>query len=428
MAKDTHMVGLDLGTSNITVVIAEVNADGELEVMGLGVAPSRGVRKGVVVNPEAAAEPIRRAVEEAERLSGLVAESVYVSMSGNHLHGLNNNGIIAITSPDRRITRADIQRVIETACVVTLPSGHEIIDVQPQEYTVDGQDGISDPIDMVGTRLEVSVHIVTGPMTVRQNVITAVNKAGLLVAGVTLEPIAAAEAVLTPDEREYGAVVINIGSETTSLAVCQRGAVRHTAIFPLGGAHFTNDIAFGVRTPIPEAERIKRDFGCVLSTVMVEGNRSVIEVPSMNHRPPRNLSREVLCDILQPRAEEVLNHVHDELYGAGFKLSHIHNEIRQAGFERQLSGGIVLTGGGVLLAGLSELAEEIFKCPARLGYPFGVNATTSNIQTPLLTTAIGLVMIASHSGGARYYTAQSGSGRWVSRTVGKMRNWLGNLF
>ncbi|MBI3949290.1 MAG: cell division protein FtsA [Acidobacteria bacterium] len=414
MTKETHIVGLDLGTSNITAVIAEMNADGQPEVMGMGVAASRGVRKGVVVNPEAAAEPIRRAVEEAERMSGLTVESVYVSMSGPLLRGINNNGIIAITSPERRITRADIRRVIETACVVTLPGGHEIIDVQPQEYIVDGQDGISDPIDMLGTRLEVSAHIITGPITVRQNVITAVNRAGLLVTGVVLEPIAAAEAVLTSDEREYGSVVINIGSETTSLAVYQRGAVQHTAIFPLGGSHFTNDIAFGVRTPIPEAERIKRDFGCVLSALVVSEGHHVIEVPSMSHRPPRSLSREILCDILQPRAEEILNHVHDEL--------------RRSGFDRQLSSGAILTGGGALLRGLSELAEQIFDCPARLGYPLCVSGMTEDINTPLLATAIGLVVVATRGGGTCYYSAQQNSGRLMARTATRMKHWLGNLF
>jgi len=197
------IVGLDIGTTRTTAVIAGVNDDGKLEIMGVGLAESRGLRKGVIVNPDAAAEPIRRAVEEAERMTGLLAESVYVSMSGTLLRGLNNRGIIAITSADRRITRADIKRVIETACVVSLPGGHEIIDVQPQEYIIDGQDGISDPLDMFGTRLEVAVHIITGPITVRQNIISAVNRAGLLVADVILEPVAAAEATLTDDEREY---------------------------------------------------------------------------------------------------------------------------------------------------------------------------------------------------------------------------------
>ncbi len=410
--QETHVVGLDIGTTRTTAVIAEVNDDGRLEIMGVGTAESRGLRKGVIVNPDAAAEPIRRAVEEAERMSGLIAESVHVSMSGTLLRGLNNRGVIAITNADRRITRADIKRVIETACVVTLPGGHEIIDVQPQEYIIDGQDGISDPLDMLGTRLEVAVHIITGPITVRQNIISAVNRAGLLVADIVLEPVAAAEATLTDDEREYGSAVINIGGETTSLAIYQRGAVQHTAIFPFGGSHFTNDIAFGLRTPIPEAERIKRTYGCVLPTLAAE-NDETIEVPSVGRRPPRALSRQLLCEILQPRAEEILGHVNEE--------------IKRAGFERELSSGIILTGGGALLQGLTDLAEQIFDHPTRLGYPLGVTGLSEETNSPLYTTAIGLVMIAHRGRLGRYYRAMSAPGA-ISRTAARVRSWLANFF
>ncbi|MCS6818009.1 MAG: cell division protein FtsA [Blastocatellia bacterium] len=410
--QETHVVGLDIGTTRTTAVIAEVNDDGRLEIMGVGTAESRGLRKGVIVNPDAAAEPIRRAVEEAERMSGLIAESVHVSMSGTLLRGLNNRGVIAITNADRRITRADIKRVIETACVVTLPGGHEIIDVQPQEYIIDGQDGISDPLDMLGTRLEVAVHIITGPITVRQNIISAVNRAGLLVADIVLEPVAAAEATLTDDEREYGSAVINIGGETTSLAIYQRGAVQHTAIFPFGGSHFTNDIAFGLRTPIPEAERIKRTYGCVLPALAAESDET-IEVPSVGRRPPRALSRQLLCEILQPRAEEILGYVNEE--------------IKRAGFERELSSGIILTGGGALLQGLTDLAEQIFDHPTRLGYPLGVTGLSEETNSPLYTTAIGLVMIAHRGRLGRYYRTTSASGA-ISRTAARVRSWLANFF
>jgi len=410
--QETHVVGLDIGTTRTTAVIAEVNEDGRLEIMGVGTAESRGLRKGVIVNPDAAAEPIRRAVEEAERMSGLIAESVYVSMSGTLLRGLNNRGVIAITNADRRITRADIKRVIETACVVTLPGGHEIIDVQPQEYIIDGQDGISDPLDMLGTRLEVAVHIITGPITVRQNIISAVNRAGLLVADIVLEPVAAAEATLTDDEREYGSAVINIGGETTSLAIYQRGAVQHTAIFPFGGSHFTNDIAFGLRTPIPEAERIKRTYGCVLPTLAADSDE-MIEVPSVGRRPPRALSRQLLCEILQPRAEELLGHVNEE--------------IKRAGFERELSSGIILTGGGALLQGLTDLAEQIFDHPTRLGYPLGVTGLSEETNSPLYTTAIGLVVIAHRGRLGRYYRATSAPGA-IARTAARVRSWLANFF
>lgn len=409
--QESHIFGVDIGTTRTTAVVAEMNDEGKLEIMGVGVAESRGLRKGVIVNPEAAAEPIRRAVEEAERMSGLIAESVHVSMSGTLLKGLNNRGIIAITSADRRITRADIKRVIETACVVSLPGGHEIIDVQPQEYIIDGQDGISDPLDMLGTRLEVAVHIITGPITVRQNIVSAVNRAGLLVADVVLEPVAAAEATLTEDEREYGSAVINIGAETTSLAIYQRGAVQHTAIFPLGGTHFTNDIAFGLRTPIPEAERIKRTYGCVLPSLTADSDE-VIEVPSVSRRPPRTLSRQILCEILQPRAEELLGVVYDE--------------IKRAGYERELSSGIILTGGGSLLQGLADLAEQVFDHPTRLGYPLGISGLSDDIKGPIATTAIGLVLIA-HRGRMGHYYRTPSQAKAMSRTAARVKSWLGNF-
>jgi cell division protein FtsA len=414
MTKATHLVGLDLGTSQVTAVVAELGAHGCLDIIGLGVAPARGVRKGVVVNPEAAVEPIRRAVEDAERISGLDIESVYVSMSGALLRGSNHRGVIAIAGRDRRVTPADVQRVIETACLVTLPGGYEIVDVQPQEYLVDGQDGITDPLDMVGARLEVLAHLITGPGTIRKNVVTAVNKAGLYVAGVVSEPVAAAEAVLTADEREYGSVAINIGSETTSLAVYKRGAVQHTAIFPLGGAHFTNDIAVGVRTPIPEAERIKREYGCVLSSVGFDRGYAAVEVPSFNQRPARSLSIEVLYDILQARAEEILNHVHDEL--------------RRFGFERELTSGVVFTGGGSLLVGLPELAEQIFEYPARMGMPLNASGMMEEVHSPMRATAIGLIEVAVRGGAVNDEAKPSPDAPMMARAASAVKHWFGSWF
>ncbi|MCS6804190.1 MAG: cell division protein FtsA [Acidobacteriota bacterium] len=414
MTKATHIVGLDLGTSQVTVVVGQIGPTGSLEILGLGQAPARGLRKGVVVNPDAAVEPIRRAVEDAERISGLDIESVYVSMSGTLLRGSNHRGVIAIAGRDRRITAADIQRVIDAACLVTLPGGHEIVDMQPQEYLIDGQDGITDPLGMLGSRLEALVHLITGPATIRQNVVTAVNKAGLYVAGVVSEPIAAAEAVLTADEREYGSVAINIGSETTSLAVYKRGAVQHTAIFPLGGAHFTSDIAIGVRTPIPEAERIKREFGCVLSNISAGHAGATIPVPSFNQRPSRSLSVEVLCDILQARAEEILHGVRDEL--------------RRFGWERELGSGVVFTGGGALLAGLPELAEQIFDYPARMGLPLNVSSMTEEIYSPMRATAIGLLHIAARGGALHNQTAWPADAPMVARAASAVKHWFTHWF
>jgi cell division protein FtsA len=413
MKEQAIIAGLDLGTTNTTAVIAELGDDTQPFITGLGAAPSKGLRKGAVVNPDAAIDPIRRAIEEAERMAGVEIGSVCVSMSGSLLRGLNNRGVIAITNPDRRITQNDVRRVNESASVITLAGGQEIIDVLPQEYIVDGQDGITDPANMLGTRLGVAVHIITGPITVRQNITTAVNNAGLSVTEVVLEPMAAAEAVLTDDEREYGSVVINLGGETTSLALYQQGAVQHTAIFPLGGSHFTNDLAYGLRTPIPDAERIKREYGCVLAS-MVAGANHIIDVPSGGDRPPRSLSWEILCEILHSRAEEVLNHINDE--------------IRRAGFERQLSSGVILTGGSAQLRGMVELAERIFDCPARVGYPLGVSGLTEQINSPLYATAIGLVLMAARASGTYSFERQNEAGHKLSKTAARVKGWLSQLF
>jgi cell division protein FtsA len=393
MVKTTSpIVGLDIGTSRIRVVMAEI-VDGGIEIIGIGEAESKGLRKGVISRPELAVDSIKRAVDAAERMSGLTVGNVYVGLAGAHIKGENNQGRIAITGRNREIGREDIKRVIETACAIPLPAGREVADVLPQEYTVDDQEGIDDPIGMLGSRLAVSVHIVTSPIAAKQNVITCVNRAGFHVADVYLSHLAAAEAVLTDDDREYGSAVVNIGAETTSLAIYQRGAVWHTAVFPVGGSHFTNDIAVGLRTSIPEAERIKRDDGCASRTLLTpELAVEMIDVPSLGGRPPRVVSRQILCDILEPRAEEV--------------LSHVQEEIRQAGFDRQLSSGIVLTGGGSLLAGMLEIAEQVFNAPVRLGSPEGLVGLGRDLAQPVYSAVVGLAAY-----GARCEIGLAGSDR-----------------
>src|SRR6266700_6846773 len=335
MAKRSHTVGLDIGTSRVTCIAGEPGENGLLEIVGIGEAEARGLRKGVIVNPDAAVEAIRKTVEEAERMSGVQAEEVTINLAGSHIMGFNGQAIVAVASRDREITSDDVRRAIDSACAIQLPAGREIVDRLPQEFIVDDQDGINDPVGMTGARLAVKVHIVTSPVTARQNAINAVNRAGLVVADMVLEQLAAAEAPLTDDDREFGAALVDVGAETTGLVIYQRGAVQHTAVFPLGGSHFTNDIAFGLRTPIPAAEEIKRRVGCASSASLSDAERGeVVEVPSVGGRAPRQLSRQILCDILQPRAEEVLMHVADE--------------IKDSGWDRQLSSGIVLTGGGAL--------------------------------------------------------------------------------
>src|ERR671933_1518983 len=387
MAKrEAYTVGLSIGTSRVTCIIGEPGDAGALDIVGIGEAEPRGLRKGVIVNPDAAVDAIRHAVEAAERMSGLPAEEVSINLAGSHIMGFNGQAIVAVSGRDREITHDDVRRAIDSACAIQLPAGREIVDRLPQEFIVDDQDGINDPVGMIGARLAVKVHIVTSPVTARQNVINSVNRAGLVVGEMVLEQLAAAEAALTDDDKEFGAALVDVGAETTGLIIYQRGAVQHTAVFALGGSHFTNDIAFGLRTPIPEAEKIKRGVGYASSTSLGETERGeLVEVPSVGGRAPRQLSRQILCDILQPRAEEVLMHVNDE--------------IKDSGWERQLSSGVVLTGGGALLNGMTEIAEQVFDAPVRIGYPerdrFG--GLIEDVQSPAWAAATGLCLVAHRS-------------------------------
>lgn len=375
------IVGLDIGTSSVRVVIAEP-VEGNLEIVGIGEADSKGLRRGVISKPDLTVDAIKRAVEDAELISGLSVNHVYVGLAGSSVKGENSNGKISIPGRHRAITHEDIMRVIDSACAISIPAGREVADVLPQEYMVDDQDGIDDPLGMLGARLSVSVHIITSPVAAKQNVISSVNRAGLHVVGVSMTQLAAAEAVLTDDDREYGVALVNVGGETTSLAIYQRGSVWHTAVFSVGGAHFTNDIAVGLRTPIPEAERIKRNYGCAYRTLLDSEQASeVIEVPSVGGRAPRAVSRQILCDILEPRAEEILTQVQEE--------------IKKAGFDRQLSSGVVLTGGGAMLEGLIEVSEHVFNAPVRLGVPGDFQGLGDEIASPNFSAAVGLVLYGS---------------------------------
>ncbi|MCA1633594.1 MAG: cell division protein FtsA [Acidobacteria bacterium] len=451
MSKNmSHTAGLDIGTSRVTCIIGEPGDGGHVSIIGLGEAEARGLRKGVVVDPVAAVESITQAVEEAERMGGVEAEEVAINLSGSHIMSFNGQAVVAVSGRereiqyegnghnghgrrshygnsapltvagrDREITPDDVRRAIESASAIQLPAGREIVDRLPQEFIVDDQDGINDPVGMIGARLAVKVHIVTSPVTARQNVINAVNRAGLVVGEMVLEQLAAAEATLTDDDKEFGAALVDIGAETTGLIIYQRGAVQHTAVFALGGSHFTNDIAFGLRTPIPEAEKIKRNVGCASSLNLTEMERGeLVEVPSVGGRPPRQLSRQILCDILQPRAEEVLTHVADE--------------IREAGWEGQLSSGVVLTGGGSLMNGMVEIAEQVFDAPVRLGYPerdrFG--GLVEDIQSPAWAAAAGLCLMAQRAKSAelRASASQRGTTGGLGALVSKFRNRFGGIF
>ncbi len=417
MAKvNPHMVGLDVGTTKVRAVLAEVAGPERLEVVGVGTADSKGLRKGVVVNPDSAVEAIKRAIEMAEQMAGSTIDQAYVGLGGAHIKSYNSKGVVAVSRKNREITVDDIRRVIDQASAVSVPSDREIVDVVPQEFTVDEQDGIGDPLGMLGMRLEVAVHIVTSPITAKQNIVTSVNRSGIIVLDTVLEPLAAAEAVLTEDEREYGTALIDIGGETTKLAIFQRGAIRHTAVFPLGGNHFTNDIAVGLRTPVPEAERIKRQSGCALSHLLDENQRqSMLEIPSVGGQAARPLSRYTLCEILQPRAEEI--------------FSQVHEEIQRMGFDGQISSGLVLTGGGCLLSGVPEIAEQILDLPARRGgAPKAIGGLSDEIASPEYATALGLVITGYRMrfGGVRSYLRNGHSG--LRSRASRLKEWIASIF
>lgn len=376
--KEHYLVSLDVGTSKVAAIVAESREDEGLDIIGIGVANAEGIRRGVVVNLEAAVESIKTAIDEAELTGGVEIDSVHLGLSGAHLKAFNSRGVVAVSGNNREITREDVDRALDAAKGVALPTGREILHALPQDFVVDDQDGIGDPIGLSGTRLEVNVHVVTGSITSKQNIVTCVNRAGVAVADVIIEQLAASESVLTADERELGVALVDIGGGTTDLAIFERGSLWHTGVVMMGGDHFTNDIAVGLRTPIPDAEKTKRRSGCALSSLV--GEDETITVESVGGRPPRVMSRRILSEILQPRAEEVFHALWDE--------------IRRAGYERSLHSGLVLCGGGALLEGMAEIAEQIFDLPVRRGYPVEVGGLTDHVNSPSFATGVGLVKFA----------------------------------
>jgi cell division protein FtsA len=375
---ERYIVGLDVGTSKVSAIVGESLDDGSLEIVGIGVAESKGIKRGVVVNLEAAVEAIKKAIDEAELMAGVEVDSVHLALSGPHIKGFNSRGVIAVAGKNREITRDDVKRAIDAARAVAIPTGREILHVLPQDFVVDEQDGIDKPIGMTGARLEVNVHIVTGASSSTQNVVACVNRASVTVQDTVVEQLAASEAVLTKDERELGVALVDIGGGTANVAIWERGSLWHTGVVPVGGDHFTNDIAVGLRTPIPDAEKVKRKYGCAL-TAMVDEDET-IEVASVGGRKPRVMARRILSEILQPRAEEIFHLVWDE--------------IRRAGYEKSLNSGIVLTGGGAILEGMPEIAEQIFDLPVRRGSPIGIGGLSDHVSSPAFGTPVGLVLYA----------------------------------
>ncbi len=367
------IVGLDIGTTKICAVVGEARGDA-VEIIGMGSHPSDGLRKGVVINIEHTVDSIKEAIEEAETMAGCEISSVYAGIAGGHIKGFNTPGIIALK--EKEVTKKDIERVIEAASAVAIPMDREVIHTLVQEFIVDDQDGIVDPLGMAGVRLEAKVHIVTGAVTSAQNIIKCANKAGLDVYDIVLEPLASSEAVLTKEERNLGAALIDFGGGTTDMALFSRGAIKHTSVLALGGDNLTYDIAVGLRTPKLEAEKIKIKYGCALSSLI--GRDETIEVPGVGGRKPRTLSRQILGEILEPRVEEI--------------FSLIYNEIANSGYESLLGSGVVVTGGCAELPGISELAEQVFNAPARTGYPQGIEGLQDLVNKPMYSTAVGLVL------------------------------------
>jgi cell division protein FtsA len=403
--KERYLVGLDVGTSKTTAIVGEPGEQNSLSIVGMGVAESTGIRGGRVVNLEAAVESIKKAIVEAELTAGIEIDNVHLALCGLHVKGFNSRGVVALSGKNREITHEDVNRAIDAAKAVSLPTGCQILHVHPQDFVVDDQDGIRDPVGMSGTRLEVNVHIMTGSVTATQNIVACVNRAQVHVVGTIPGQLAAATAVLTDDEKELGVALVDIGGGTTDLAIFERGSLWHTAVIPVGGDHFTNDIAVGLRMPIPEAEKLKRRSGCALSG-MVE-DEETIEVASVGGRRPRVMGRRILTEVLQPRAEEIFHLVWDE--------------IRHAGYEKVLNSGIVLTGGGAILEGLPEIAEQIFDLPIRRGTPTGIGGgLADHVNSPAFATAVGLVQRA-YTLSLRDQPAEGG-GPW-STFSGKFRRW-----
>lgn len=382
--REIHAVGLDVGTSKVRCVIGEPSDDGKMNIIGIGEAESRGLRRGIVTATDSVAESIRKAVSEAERVSGLEVQMATVNLSGEHFRGENKSGVVAVAGAGREISEEDVERAIESASAMQLPAGWEIVNRLPQEFIIDGQDGIIEPVGMSGARLESLVHIVISPSAGRQNLVKAVNRSGHEVERMILEPLAAAESTLTDDDKEYGCAVVNIGAEITSLMIFGRGAVQHTAVFPFGSMHFTKDIAVGLRVSIAEANKIKHLYGCVASFLMDEREKQeIIEIMPVGRTETRGLSKEILCDIMQPRAIELLQHITHEIVSAG----------------GQISSGVVLTGGGALTRGIIEIGEQVFDAPTRIGFlePAYFGGLAEEVQSPEWATACGLALSSMRS-------------------------------
>ncbi len=407
-ANNNLIVGLDIGTSKVVAIVGEITVEGGIEIIGLGTRPSRGLKKGVVVNIESTVQSIQRAVEEAELMAGCQIHSVFAGIAGSHIRSINSHGIVAIK--DKEVTAADVSRVIEAAKAVAIPADQRILHVLPQEFIIDNSEGIRDPISMSGVRLEAKVHLVTGAMSAAQNIIKCVRRCGLEVDDIILEQLASSAAVLTDDEKELGVCLVDIGGGTTDIAVFSDGAIRHTAVIPIAGDQVTNDIAVALRTPTQYADELKVKYACALRQLAADDE--TIEVPSVGDREPRRLARQTLAEVVEPRYEELL----------GLVLA----ELRRSGFEEICAAGVVLTGGSAKMEGAIELAEEIFHMPVRLGFPQHVSGLVDVVRNPIHSTGVGLLLFGNKQrNGLSGYQLDDTSEAGVLK---KMKSWFQGNF
>ncbi len=404
------VAGLDVGTTKVCCIIGEVTKEGDVQIVGVGHSPSKGLRKGVVVNIDSTVESIRHAIDDASRMAGVEIGSVFAGIAGGHVKGINSHGVIAISRADKEVTQDDVDRVIDAAKAVAIPMDREVIHVIPQEFIVDNQDGIHDPIGMSGVRLEVEVHIVTAAVTSAQNIVKCVERAGYYVEDIVLQPLASSEAVLSQDERDLGVVLVDIGGGTSDIIVYTDSGVRHTAVLGIGGHLVTNDVAIGLRTPNPGAEELKVKYGCALASLV---NGEEIRVPGVGGRSERTVPRRALAEIIQPRMEEI------------FEL--VSQELRHNGFDERIPAGVVVTGGSSLLPGTAELAEKILGMPARIGVPQGINGLVDVVHSPIYATGVGLVLYGMHQRslgrGPRF-----GGENQFNKVLGRMKEWFGEFF
>ena len=402
------IVGLDIGTSKIVAIVGEVNEDNELEIIGIGSHASRGLKKGVVVNIESTVQSIQRAVEEAELMAGCQIHSVYAGIAGSHIKSMNSHGIVAIR--DREVVEGDVERVIDAARALAIPADQKVLHVLPQEFIIDQQEGIREPIGMSGVRMEAKVHLVTGAVSAAQNIVKCIERCGLQADDIILEQLASSYSVLTEDEKELGICLVDIGGGTTDIAVFTEGAIKHTAVIPIAGDQVTNDIAIAMRTPTQHAEEIKIKYACALR--QLTNSDDIIEVPSVGERAPRRLARQTLAEVVEPRYEEL--------------MSLVLAELRRSGYENLVAAGIVLTGGSSKMEGVVELAEEVFHMPVRLGVPQYVTGLIDVVRNPIHATGVGLLLfghLSEQSMGSKKFNSGG-----LSTVFGRVKNWIQGNF